>query len=150
MKVTLSNRMTILMAERKVRTATHLAKMITDHGYPISTSQTNRYLKDNPPAMTMAFIQAVCSALSCTPNELFAISIVLDKGESLDQRIKLSSNTEISYGDGNENRGNQLASPPPQQATNQPEPKAQVITPWSGTHPVAGPKMAPIPSIPKK
>ncbi len=58
MKITLGNRLVLLLAERKIRMATDFARVLAEHGYTISSSQASRYLKDAMPSMSLGFIEA--------------------------------------------------------------------------------------------
>lgn len=90
MKITLSNRLPVALAERGIRSAAEFGRKLTDvGGYPLSTAQATRYMKDSTPQFERAFIQAACNVLQCMPNDLFAISVELAPGEEIDQRVSL-------------------------------------------------------------
>ena len=147
MKITLANRMVLLLAERKIRMATDFARLLAEHGYTISSSQASRYLKDEMPSMSLDFIQAVCNALNCTPNELFEMKVTYEPGEVPDPRVRLPVHAAVTGGAESVPAASRPASPEVVATATGP---TSAKTPWTGKHPVSGPRMTPIPSIGKK
>ena len=152
MKITLSNRLVVLLAERKIRMATDFARLLADHGYTISSSQASRYLKDEMPALSLDFIGAVCGALHCTPNDLFEIKVVCEAGDTFDPKIRLPAHAVITGAADAVSNAAPASAPTPALASVPAKADTdKTKTPWTGKHPAAGPKMSPIPAIgPKK
>lgn len=150
MKITLGNRLVLLLAERKIRMATDFARVLAEHGYTISSSQASRYLKDEMPSMSLDFIEAVCNALHCTPNELFEMKIVYEPGDAPDPKVRLPAHAVvIGAPESGSNAAPPNVAPANTTAAAKPDPD-KIKTPWTGKHPASGPKMSPIPSIGKK
>ena len=76
MRITVKNGLPEILVERRIPSASALARMMTPYlGKQLSTSQITRYMRDAPPAFDLKFIGAACSALRCLPTDLFKIQI---------------------------------------------------------------------------
>lgn len=64
-------RLAVVMAERKIRTVTELTRRIKEQGLEVSSSHMTRFMRDNPPSLTLPFLTALCHALDCQPTDLF-------------------------------------------------------------------------------
>lgn len=71
MKGRLRFRIRVMMAERDILKATQLAELLNEVGYKISSSHLTRYLTSSPPALSLEFLSALCSALRCDWKQLF-------------------------------------------------------------------------------
>jgi DNA-binding Xre family transcriptional regulator len=89
MKITMNNRIPVLMRQRKINSASEFARRMTAAGYPLSRSHASRYEKNNPPAFDQRFIEAVCNVLCCLPDDLYEIVIELEPGEELNPYLAL-------------------------------------------------------------
>lgn len=89
MKITLTNRIAVLIRERQINSASEFGRRMTAAGFPISSSHASRYEKDSAPAFDLKFINAACNVLQCLPNDLYNITIQLEEGESLDPTLAL-------------------------------------------------------------
>ncbi len=89
MKITLTNRIAVLIRERQINSASEFGRRMTAAGFPISSSHASRYEKDSAPAFDLKFINAACNVLQCLPNDLYNITIELEEGESLDPTLAL-------------------------------------------------------------
>jgi DNA-binding Xre family transcriptional regulator len=59
-------------AERGVWTATHLRRLLADEaGYPLSAPSVGALLTGEPSQVRLSTLLALCTALRCTPNDLF-------------------------------------------------------------------------------
>ena len=76
MKIIVENGLRELLAERRVPSASELARMMAPYlGKQLSTAQISRYMHESPPAFDLKFIGAACRALRCLPSDLFRIRI---------------------------------------------------------------------------
>ncbi|QLG88777.1 helix-turn-helix transcriptional regulator [Chitinibacter bivalviorum] len=57
---------------RGIKTARHFSEALKIAGVTMSIQNSARYLKAQPPAMTLKLIDAICKALSCSVGELFS------------------------------------------------------------------------------
>jgi DNA-binding Xre family transcriptional regulator len=89
MKITLTNRIAVLMRERQINSASEFGRRMTAAGFPISSSHASRYEKDSAPAFDLKFINAACNVLQCLPSDLYNITIELEEDESLDPTLAL-------------------------------------------------------------
>ena len=89
MKITISNRLGVLIRQRKLNSASEFARQMTDAGFRMSSSHASRYEKENPPAFELKFINVACNVLQCLPNELYDIQVELEPGEELDPTVIL-------------------------------------------------------------
>lgn len=64
-------RLRVMMAERNIRSATELARLLRDQGVDVSSSHLTRFLKDTPPPLPVPFLSALCRVLQCNPSDLF-------------------------------------------------------------------------------
>lgn len=153
MKITIKNRLNVILLETKIKSATGFARAMTALGYKLSTSQAARYInEDPPPAMNIQFIQTACNLFQCLPSDLFDILLVLEPDEQINPLLAIPQNTKRL-----------VATPPlPAQqnsvATPQETPKPSAVDlaaapkqklPWEDKYGVAGPTVTPFPS-PKK
>lgn len=59
-------------AERGVWTATQLRRLLADEaGYPLSAPSVGALLTGEPSQVRLSTLLALCTALRCTPNDLF-------------------------------------------------------------------------------
>lgn len=89
MKITLTNRIAVLIREKQINSASEFGRRMTAAGFPISSSHASRYEKDSAPAFDLKFINAACNVLQCLPNDLYNITIELEEDESLDPTLAL-------------------------------------------------------------
>ena len=86
----------VLLAERGIRSATALARLMAPYlGKELSTSQITRYMRDPPPAFDLKFIEAACSALRCLPTDLFKIRIECEPDDDLADLGSLPRRVEV-------------------------------------------------------
>jgi len=96
MKITIKNRMGILIHEKKLRSASEFGRRMTSSGFKLSSAQASRYMKDNPPPLSVEFVNHACNVLGVLPNDLYEISIELDPGEDLDSEIELPHHARVT------------------------------------------------------
>ncbi len=89
MKITISNRLAILIRQRQINSASEFGRRMTAAGYSMSSSHASRYLKDEGPALDLRFINVACNVLQCLPNEFYEITVELDAGEEIDPLVVL-------------------------------------------------------------
>lgn len=87
MKITITNRLSVLIRQRKINSATEFGRRMTAAGYPMSNSHASRFEKDNAPGFDLKFMNAACNVLQCTPNELYEMVIELDPAEPNDPYV---------------------------------------------------------------
>lgn len=87
MKITITNRLSILMRQRKINSATEFGRRMTAAGYPMSSSHASRFEKDDSPRFDLKFMNAACNVLQCTPNELYEMVIELEPMEVNDPLV---------------------------------------------------------------
>lgn len=109
-----------LLFKRKIRSAAAFARLMTKAGYKLSTPQSNRYMKDEPPAFTLHFMEVACAVLDCRPGDLFIYEEVGAAKTTVESKVPATTR----------------APPKPEQ---QP----------SGFNPT-GPKVRPLPKVPRK
>lgn len=141
MKVQLRSRIGVIVVERKIKTATNFAEVMTAAGYPLSLSQAARYINANPPpAMTVEFIETACNVLQCMPHDLFDMTVFTEAGEMLDPALSIPPLAKRVV----------EAPPPPPPApasTQKATPKVgKANVPWAEKYGVAGPKIKPLPT----
>jgi|JI6StandDraft_1071083.scaffolds.fasta_scaffold649817_2 hypothetical protein len=109
MKISLSNRLSVLLRERRVPSASEFARLMTAAGFTMSSSNASRYERESPPSFDLTFVATACNVLSCLPNELYGITITLEPGEAIDPRLQVprhalvvteSSSADAPAGDG--------------------------------------------------
>ena len=62
------------MASRNVWTATELRELLIQRaGFELSLQSVDVLMKKSPVQVKMATLQALCTTLRCTPNELFGV-----------------------------------------------------------------------------
>ncbi len=89
MKITVTNRIAVLIRERQINSASEFGRRMTAAGFPISSSHASRYEKDSAPAFDQKFISTACNVLQCLPNDLYNITIELEEDEPLDPTLAL-------------------------------------------------------------
>ena len=89
MKITFTNRLSVLLRERQISSASEFGRRMTADGFPMSSSHASLYEKDTAPAFDLKFINAACNILQCLPNDLYNITIELDEDEALDPTLAL-------------------------------------------------------------
>ncbi|MGB3439988.1 MAG: helix-turn-helix transcriptional regulator [Actinophytocola sp.] len=63
-----------VMASRDVWAATELRELLVQRaGFELSLQSVSDLMKKQPVQVKVATLQALCTALQCTPNELFGI-----------------------------------------------------------------------------
>lgn len=82
MKITFTNRLSVLLRERQISSASEFGRRMTAEGFPMSSSHASRYEKDTAPAFDLKFINTACNVLQCLPNDLYNITIELDEDEA--------------------------------------------------------------------
>lgn len=62
-------------AERGVWTATQLRRLLAEEaGYPLSAPSVSALLTGEPTQVRLSTLQALCTALRCTPDDLFDVT----------------------------------------------------------------------------
>jgi len=89
MKITLTNRLAVLIRERQISSASEFGRRMTAAGFPMSSSHASRYEKEAAPAFDLKFLNVACNVLQCLPNELYGITVELDHGEEIDPLVVL-------------------------------------------------------------
>lgn len=97
MKITINNRLGILIRQRKLNSASEFARQMTDAGFKMSSSHASRYEKENPPAFDLKFINVACNVLQCLPNELYDIQVELEPGEEVDPMVILPHHALVKH-----------------------------------------------------
>lgn len=96
MRMTVENGLPDILAERRIRSASALARLMAPYlGRQLSTSQITRYMRDAPPAFDLKFIEAACSALRCLPTDLFKIRIECGQDDDLTDLGSLPKRVEV-------------------------------------------------------
>jgi len=96
MKITITNRLAVLIRQRKINSATEFGRRMTAAGYPMSSSHASRFEKDDSPRFDLKFMNAACNVLQCTPNELYEIVIELEPTEAADPLVTLPRHAIIT------------------------------------------------------
>jgi len=89
MKITIKNRLAILIRQRQINSASEFGRRMTAAGFPMSSSHASRYEKEAPPGFDVKFLNVACNVLQCTPNELYEIIVELEPGEVVDPMVVL-------------------------------------------------------------
>ena len=87
MKVTIKNRLAVLIRMRGLRSASEFGRRMTEAGFTMSSSHASRFEKDDMPATDLRFVNAACNVLQCLPDDLYDITIDLATGEELDPTL---------------------------------------------------------------
>lgn len=88
MKLKLENRLSALLAERGIRSATAFGRELkAQQGYVLSSSQLSRYMQEVPPAFDLPFVNATCNVLQCLPSDLYKIEATLAPDEKLNPAL---------------------------------------------------------------
>jgi DNA-binding Xre family transcriptional regulator len=66
-------RLRVLMAERKITTATELGQRLSAVGYNITSSQLSRIVDHRPERINVALLEALLKVLRCTLNDLMPV-----------------------------------------------------------------------------
>lgn len=87
MKITITNRLAVLIRQRKINSATEFGRRMTAAGYPMSSSHASRFEKENSPGFDLKFMNVACNVLQCTPNELYEMVVELGPTEANDPLV---------------------------------------------------------------
>jgi len=72
-------RLEILMAERKIRSATELHRLLVNYGYKITSSQLSRVVKDRPERVSTDLLDHLLEILNCEIGDLLRSEPVSDE-----------------------------------------------------------------------
>lgn len=133
MKITIQNRMGILIHEKKLRSASEFGRRMTASGFKLSSAQASRYMKDNPPPFSVEFVNHACNVLGVLPNDLYEISIELEPDENIDPEFKLPHHARITTKGATSVASNQTASD--SVVNKEQEPKSRFSVPRISTYP---------------
>lgn len=89
MKITIKNRLAVLIRMRGLRSASEFGRRMTEAGFTLSSSHASRFEKDDMPATELRFINAACNVLQCLPDDLYEIVIELRDDEELDPSLAI-------------------------------------------------------------
>jgi putative transcriptional regulator len=79
LQVQIEWRLRKVMASRNVWTPTELRDLLAQHaGFEISLQSASDLVKKPPAQVKVRTLQALCTTLRCTPNELFGIDVPHD------------------------------------------------------------------------
>jgi DNA-binding Xre family transcriptional regulator len=98
MKITITNRLAILIRQRKINSATEFGRRMTAAGYPMSSSHASRFEKENSPGFDLKFMNAACNILQCTPNELYEMVVEMEPTEAIDPLVTFPRHAIITRG----------------------------------------------------
>lgn len=87
MKMTVKNRLAVLIRMRGLRSASEFGRRMTEAGFAMSSSHASRFEKDDMPATDLRFMNAACNVLQCLPDDLYDITIDLAADEEMDPTI---------------------------------------------------------------
>ncbi|TAN07729.1 MAG: XRE family transcriptional regulator [Rhodanobacteraceae bacterium] len=77
MKVTLRNRLDVLMKDSGVKSFGEMAERLTrNQGAAITRTAINRKFRDADPTLSMSLVEAICNELQCLPSDLFETEVV--------------------------------------------------------------------------
>ncbi len=99
MKITIKNRLAVLIRMRGLRSASEFGRRMTEAGFAMSSSHASRFEKDDMPATELRFINAACNVLQCLPDDLYDIVIELGGDEELDPSIAIPRHAVIRRAD---------------------------------------------------
>ena len=85
LKRKLSWRLEVLMAERKIRTATELHRLLVNSGYQITSSQLTRVIKDRPERISTDLLDHLLEILGCKIEELLRSDPVPEEDASAER-----------------------------------------------------------------
>ena len=97
MKITITNRIAVLIRERQISSASEFGRRMTAAGFPMSSSHASRYEKESAPAFDLKFMNTACNVLQCLPNELYGITVELDLNEDIDPLIVLPRHANVVH-----------------------------------------------------
>jgi len=100
MKITVTNRLSVLIRERQISSASEFGRRMTAAGFPISSSHASRYEKDTAPAFDQKFVSIACNVLQCLPNDLYNITVELEGDEAIDPTLALPRHAIVLRGRG--------------------------------------------------
>ncbi|MFM9920885.1 helix-turn-helix domain-containing protein [Lacisediminihabitans sp. H27-G8] len=63
-----------LLAEHGIYQTTHVVPLLKEHGVHLSREQVYRLVTQTPQRLNMEVLAALCSILSCTPNDLITLA----------------------------------------------------------------------------
>lgn len=126
MKITITNRLAVLIRQRKINSATEFGRRMTAAGYPMSSSHASRFEKDDSPRFDLKFMNAACNVLQCTPNELYELLIELEPTEATDPLVTFPRHAIITRDGGN---APTAAMPNPVTPPTNPTAPAPLVTP---------------------
>ena len=96
MRITVKSGLRELLAERRIRSASALARLMAPYfGKQLSTSQITRYMRDAPPAFDLKFVEAACNAVRCLPTDLYKIRIECGPDDDLAELGSLPRHVEV-------------------------------------------------------
>jgi len=98
MKITITNRLAVLIRQRKINSATEFGRRMTAAGYPMSSSHASRFEKENSPGFDLKFMNTACNVLQCTPNELYEMVVELEPTEAADPLVTYPRHAIIMKG----------------------------------------------------
>jgi len=98
MKITIKNRLAVLIRMRGLRSASEFGRRMTEVGFPMSSSHASRFEKDDMPATDLRFVNAACNVLQCLPNDLYEITVEFADGEAVDPSLIFPRHAIVCYG----------------------------------------------------
>jgi DNA-binding Xre family transcriptional regulator len=131
MKITIKNRLAILIRQRQINSASEFGRRMTAAGFPMSSSHASRYEKETSPGFDLKFMNVACNVLQCTPNDLYEMVIELEPGETVDPTLTFPRHAFVL--NKQSDQGNVSA-------TNVPAPKQSEPTAYKAPEPAALPK----------
>ena len=136
-RVSLGWRLRVIMAERRIPTATGLGRLLAQAGHQITSSQLSRILDNRPDRINMALLEALLTVLQCSLDDLMPMA-----GASPHQEVQKPPG-----------KGDKSArqDPPPSPPTAKPNRKrAEPLPHGQPEEELLGPKLAPFPLPSKK
>ena len=97
MEIILKNRLAILLRQRNIPSASEFGRLMTAAGCKLSSSHASRYEKQTSPPFDLNFINVACNVLQCLPNELYDITIKLNKNEKIDPLVVIPRHAIVEY-----------------------------------------------------
>lgn len=97
MKVTIKNRLAVLIRMRGLRSASEFGRRMTEAGFAMSSSHASRFEKDDMPATDLRFVNAACNVLQCLPDDLYDITIDLAADEEPDPTLVFPRHAVVRY-----------------------------------------------------
>lgn len=85
MKITLRNRLDVLMKDSGIGTFEEMSERLTENqGWKISRSALSRKFRDDNVTLSMSMIEAICNELQCLPGDLFETNITDASSDDID------------------------------------------------------------------